>query len=127
MKIKIKNLDEVYSTIKSITGELTVTGWSAQFERIIFNESASLLGWFIKNIATLKQGCKNLLVANACGDGNGYTIYEDSLLISSEKTELGFLIILTKEYFTDNGYHDFSGRYEVEGGKSEITFLLKCE
>jgi len=125
--LKVKNLDEVYSTLKSMAGELKVTGWSADFEGVYFHESNSLLGWFIKNTATLKSGCKELLVASAFGDGNGYSLDADRLLISTEKTTLGLLVVVSKEWNDDNGYHDYSGRYQTENGTKKITFLLKYE
>jgi hypothetical protein len=125
--LKVKNLDEVYSTLKSLAGELKVTGWSAGFKGICFNESDSLLGWFLKNISVLKTGVKDLLVASAYGEGNGYALYEDRLLISTEKTGLGLLVVVKVEWNDGNGYHDYSGRYATESGEKEITFLLKIE
>jgi len=125
--LKVKNLDEVYSTLKSLAGELKVTGWSADYEGVYFNEADTLLGWFLKNISALKTGVKDLLVASAYGDGNGYSLYEDRLLISTEKTGLGLLVLVKVEWNEDNGYHDYSGRYATENGKKEITFLLKYE
>jgi hypothetical protein len=125
--LKVKNLDEVYSTLKSLTGDLKVTGWDASYEGVYFNESYTLLGWFLKNISTLKTGVKDLLVASAYGDGNGYSLYEDRLLISTEKTGLGLLVVVKVEWNDDNGYHDYSGRYAIEQGKREIIFLLEYE
>ena len=125
--LKVKNLDEVYSTLRSMAGELTVTGWCASFEGVAFNKADTLLGWFLKNISTLKQGCENLLVAKAYGDGDGYSLYEDRLLISTEKTKLGLLVVVSKEWNDDNGHHDCSGRYQTVSGTQEITFLLKYE
>ena len=125
--LKVKNLDQVYSTLKSLAGELKVTGWSADYEGVYFNESDSLLGWFLKNISALKAGVKDLLVASAYGDGNGYSLYEDRLLISTEKTGLGLLVVVKIERYDDNGYHDYSGRYDTEYREEEITFLLKYE
>lgn len=125
--LKVKNLDEVYSTLKSLAGELKVTGWSAYYEGVDFFEADSLLGWFLKNISALKTGVKDLLVASAYGDGNGYSLYEDRLLISTEKTGLGLLVVVKVEWNDDNGCHDYSGRYEAESGEKELTFLLKYE
>ena len=127
MTTKVKNLDQVYSTLKSMTGELTVTGWAAKFKGVCFQEADTLLGWFLKNFATLKQGCENLLVATATGDGNGYSLYLDRLVISTEKTGLGLLVVVTKESTVDNGYHDYSGRYQTEQLTQEVTFMLKYE
>ncbi len=124
--LKVKNLDEVYSTLKSMAGELKVVGWDADFKGVDFASADSLLGWFLKNISNLKQGCQNLLVASAYGEGN-YAIYEDRLIISSEKTGLGLLVVVSKEWNDDNGYHDYSGRYQTESGTQEVTFLLKYE
>ena len=125
--LKVKNLDQVYSTLKSLAGELKVTGWAADHKGIYFNESDSLLGWFLKNISFLKAGVKNLLVANAYGNGNGYCLYEDRLLVSTEKTRLGLLVVAKIEKYNDNGCHDYSGRYDIEYKEEEITFLLKYE
>lgn len=125
MKLEVKNLDEVYSTLKSLAGELKVTGWSAEFEGIYFNEADTLLGWFLKNTPALKAGVKDLLVATAYGNGNGYSLYEDRLLISTEKTKLGLLVVIKIERYDDNGYHDYSGRYDTEYREEEITFILK--
>jgi len=125
--LKVKNLDEVYSTLRSMAGELTVTGWYASFEGVCFKEADTLLGWFLKNISTLKQGCENLLVAKAYGDGGGYSLYEDRLLISTEKTKLGLLVVVSKEWNDDNGFHDCSGRHQTGSRTQEITFLLKYE
>lgn len=125
--LKVKNLDEVYSTLKSLAGELKVTGWSADYEGVYFNEADSLLGWFLKNISALKTGVKDLLVAEAYGDGNGYSLYEDRLLISTEKTGLGLLVVVKVKWHNDNGCNDYSGNYAKERGEKEITFLLKYE
>ena len=127
MKTKLKNLDEVYSTLKSMASGLNVTGWDADYEGICFNESDSLLGWFLKNISTIKTGVKNLLVASAYGDGNGYTLYEDRILITTEQTVSGLLVVVTVECYEDNGYHDYSGRYTVERREEKTAFLLKYE
>lgn len=125
--LKVKNLDEVYSTLKSLAGELKVTGWSANYEGVYFNEADTLLGWFLKNIKALKEGVKDLLVASAYGNDNGYSLYEDRLFISTEKTGLGLLIVVKVQWNDDNGFHDYSGRYATESGIKEITFLLKYE
>jgi hypothetical protein len=125
--LKVKNLDQVYSTLKSLAGELKVTGWAADHKGVYFNESDSLLGWFLKNISFLKAGVKDLLVANAYGNGNGYCLYEDRLLVSTEKTGLGLLVVAKIEKYNDNGCHDYSGRYDIEYREEEITFLLKYE
>ncbi len=123
--LKVKNLDEVYSTLKSLVGELKVTGWNADYKGVYFNESHSLLGWFLKYISFLKAGVKDLLVASAQGNGNGYCLYEDRLLISTEKTGLGLLVVVKIEMYDDNGCHDYSGRYDTEYREEEMTFLLK--
>lgn len=124
MTTKIKNLDEVYSTLKSLAGELKVSGWNADYEGVYFNQSPTLLGWFMKNISALKAGVRDLLVASAYGDGNGYSLYEDRLLISTEKTGLGLLVVITVLWH-DSDYHN--DNFSTESGEKEITFLLKYE
>jgi len=125
MTTKVKNLDELYAILKSESGQLKVTGWNADYEGIYFNEADSLLGWFLKNIRVLKTGVKDLLVASAYGDGNGYSLYCDKIMISTEKTGLGLLVVVKVVWNDDNGFHDYSGRYATESGVREITFLLK--
>uniref|UniRef100_A0A6M3KNY1 Uncharacterized protein n=1 Tax=viral metagenome TaxID=1070528 RepID=A0A6M3KNY1_9ZZZZ len=123
--LKVKNLDEVYSLIKSLSGELSVTGWAASYEGVYFLEADTLLGWFLRNISDVKKGVKNLLVASAYGDGKGYSILMDRILLSSEPTTLGLLVVVKVEWNSDNGFHDYSGKYETECGSREHTFLLK--
>ena len=127
MKAKVLNFDEVYTSVKGLASGLNVTGWDADYGGVYFNDSDSLLGWFLKNITSLKTGVNDLLVASAYGDGNGYTLYEDRVLITTEKTESGLLVVVTVECYEDNGYHDYSGRYSVERREEKTAFLLKYE
>lgn len=124
--LKIKNLDQLYSTIKSEVGTLSVTGWDAEFEGVFFKNSDTLLQWFFNNIATLKSGVENLLVACASGSGN-YSINCDSLTISTQVTKMGLLVELKKSSNEDNGYHDYSGRYANECIVYAQVFLLKIQ
>jgi hypothetical protein len=129
MKVQVKDLEGLYLGLKALSDELKVTGWSAKFLGVDFyktpKENNNLLTWFLYNLHTLKQGCENMLIAAAVGDGNGYAVYEDCIYISTEKTSLGLLVIIKKELWNDNGCHDCSGRYSIDKEDKEIVFFVK--
>lgn len=123
MKMTIKNLDQLYSTLKSLSGELDVAGYDARYDGYVFNGADTLLDWFFKNISLLKAGVKDLLVSFACGIGE-YHMNKDHLFISTENTTLGLLVVIR----VDHGFYYISSRgreYSSEKIKKEIVFLLK--
>lgn len=121
MELKIKNMDQLYSTLKSLSGELDVSGYDARYDGYVFNGADTLLDWFFKNITQIKAGVKDLLVSFACGIGD-YHISRDHLFISTEKTTLGLLVMVR----VDHGFYYNGGRdYSSDRVKKEIVFLLK--
>lgn len=129
--LKIKNLDGLYSVLKSEAGQLQDRSWgSPKFEVAFQAEKGGLLGWFFENIGTLKRGCEKLLVAKASvtEPGFGYTKQSERLFISSEPSSLGLIVRITREVIQRWGSDNYDGTY---GSKMldpvEQVFMLDVE
>ena len=95
MQIKVKNLDELFSTIKSEMGKLVADGYDCKESRPRIRNAQgkeiTLLGWFFENIAALKKG-GTFEVAKAWEtEGGSYTVYRDNLSLTTEQTSMGLL------------------------------------
>lgn len=112
-RIEVKNLDQVYSLIKSSIGQLAGAGWSYYKGQPEFQ--GTVLEWFITNISALKAGMKETLIASGSNDSEeNYSWEADTLSIASAPCELGLVITTTLVRQHDNGCHDYSGRFRFE-------------
>jgi hypothetical protein len=130
--LKVKNLDEVYSTLKSLAGELSVAGWAVTDTDYVFNScNGTLLQWFFENIKVLKTGVKDLLVANGvCTENNSYATWEDTLTVTTTPTNSGLLVEVVRtsnSYDNPGGWGRYSGGYELSTEEFSNTFLLEYE
>lgn len=105
-KVNVVGLDQIYLELKNISDSLRVTGYEASFEGVSYNQSDSLLGWFIKFIPALKVGIESLLVASAFGSSKGYSLYEDSVFMSTQQTNFGLLVELNIHRYYDECYEE---------------------
>lgn len=112
-KIAIKNLDEVYSLIKSSIGQLAGAGWSYYKGQPVFN--GTVLGWFMENLTDLKAGMAQRVIASGSNDSNdNYSWEADTLSIASAPCELGLVVTITITRQHDNGCYDYSGKFRFE-------------
>lgn len=112
-KIQIKNLDEVYSLIKSSIGQLAGAGWS--YYKGQPNFQGTVLEWFMNNLPALKAGMKETILASGSNDSDeGYSWEADTLSIASAPCELGLVITVKLVKQHDNGCYDYSGRFKFE-------------
>lgn len=125
-KIAVKNLDEVYSLIKSSIGQLAGAGWSYYKGQPNF-KGTTVLGWFMENISALKAGMPEAVIASGSNESEeNYSWEADTLSIASSPCELGLVITVTTIKQHDNGRYDYSGRFRFE--EPEIiknVFLLE--
>ena len=112
-KIAVKNLDEVYSLIKSSIGQLAGAGWSYYKGQPSF--TGTVLGWFMENLSSLKHGMEETIIASGSNESEeGYSWEADTLSIASAPCELGLVITVTLIKQHDNGCYDYSGRFRFE-------------
>jgi len=125
MKMSIKNLDEVYSLIKSSIGQLAGAGWS--YYKGQPNFQGTVLEWFMENITALKEGMPETMIASGSNESEqNYSWEPDTLTIASAPCELGLVVTvkLTKQH--DNGCYDYSGNFRFEEPEEiKHVFLLE--
>lgn len=126
MELKVRNLDEVYSLVKSSIGQLAGAGWSYTKGQPIF-EGTTVLGWFIENLSSLKEGMKETIIASGSNESEeGYSWEADTLSIASAPCELGLVITVVLVHQHDNGCWDYSGRFRFEEPEViKTVFLLE--
>lgn len=130
MQIKVKNFDELYSSIKSEMGKLIADGYncgeSCPIIRNSKGEEITLLEWFFENIAALKKG-GTFEVAKAWEtEGGSYTVYRDYLTLTTEQTSMGLLCTVERvEHSYEWNSLEQSGTTDPKNHK--YVFLLMLE
>lgn len=133
--IKIVGLDGLYKAIKEATKSLQVTGWDIKDGRSFstlewgWGRQTSLLGWFADNLSSLKQGVENLRVVTAQLEGDSsYSVYGDYIQISSVRLAPDRIVVLLRTTrYEDNGWKDYSGRYEMWSHENETAFVIRTK
>ena len=134
-QVKIKNLDQLYSTIKSLSGTLRGAGWDSYFKGEVYfgegywaNHQDSLLGFFSHYIGKIKSGVNNLRVVTAVKDNSSsYASYEDSIFLSSTPVAGGLLIVLEITHYKDENSGSYAGDYILSKDVNKQVFLLEVE
>lgn len=114
-----KNL---YAVLEEEISKLSVSGWDAKFTGVSLPEAGNLKEWWEKNITQLRRGVVDLLIARANGSGN-YAVNCDTLKISTSPVKGGVKCVVTRMRNYDNGYTDYSGRYQSNCEKIILTFI----
>lgn len=132
-ELKVKNLDEVYSTLKSEAGKLSVAGWAVTDTQYLFKScDGTLLQWFFENISTLKAGVTNLLVATGvdCSEDSSYSTWEDTLHVTTTPTNSGLLVEVIRtsnSYDNPSGWGRYAGGYQLDTQVFSKSLMLKYE
>lgn len=128
--LKIKNLDELYSCLKSEAGQLRNVSWGSPAYEVSFEEN-TLLGWFFKNIHALKSGCYKILVARASviDPSYSYTRNSERLYVSSDYLpNTGIVVRVTRTRFERSGSDSYDGTYSCRlADPAEQVFVLETE
>ena len=119
-KIRIKNLDELYAHLAEKAESLDVHGYDAVYMGVSYNGKETLLDWFFSHMKDIKEGCQDLLVAEAQYEAH-YCAENDYVLISSHKVGFGILILITSVL------HEYTYGEDIRSNIEKEVFLLDIE